>query len=116
MQTALLIAVGGKDNPAVDPIIHGLKGVVHHESSDSESSIDSVHSQEEEDFIEEDAGVEESDHAGESNVVEPYQFEPQYSSSGRDTDGSEHGDDDPGFGGDPVRQQNTDWYTFDFNS
>ncbi|KAI3369553.1 hypothetical protein L3Q82_007761 [Scortum barcoo] len=22
--------VGGKDNPAVDPIIHGLKGVVHH--------------------------------------------------------------------------------------
>ncbi|XP_068449984.1 receptor-type tyrosine-protein phosphatase gamma-like isoform X2 [Clinocottus analis] len=23
--------VGGKDNPAVDPIIHGLKGVVHHE-------------------------------------------------------------------------------------
>lgn len=22
--------VGGKDNPAVDPIIHGLRGVVHH--------------------------------------------------------------------------------------
>ncbi|KAI9530716.1 hypothetical protein NQZ68_000207 [Dissostichus eleginoides] len=78
------------------------------ESSVSESSIDSVHFQEEEDFIEEDAGVVESDHAGESYMVEPYQFEPQYSSSGRDTDGSEHGDDDPGFGGDPVRQQNTD--------
>ncbi|KAJ3602613.1 hypothetical protein NHX12_030362, partial [Muraenolepis orangiensis] len=22
--------VGGKDNPAMDPIIHGLRGVVHH--------------------------------------------------------------------------------------
>ncbi|XP_045931667.1 receptor-type tyrosine-protein phosphatase gamma-like [Micropterus dolomieu] len=28
---AVFIQVGGKDNPAVDPIIHGLKGVVHHE-------------------------------------------------------------------------------------
>ncbi|XP_034054464.1 transient receptor potential cation channel subfamily M member 1-like [Gymnodraco acuticeps] len=44
---------------------------INTQSSDSESSIDSVHFQEEEDFIEEDAGVE-------SNVVEPYQFEPQY--------------------------------------
>uniref|UniRef100_A0A8C5HB69 protein-tyrosine-phosphatase n=1 Tax=Gouania willdenowi TaxID=441366 RepID=A0A8C5HB69_GOUWI len=29
--TAVFFQVGGKDNPAVDPIIHGLKGVVHHE-------------------------------------------------------------------------------------
>ncbi|KAK2914596.1 hypothetical protein Q8A73_005190 [Channa argus] len=28
---AVFFQVGGKDNPAVDPIIHGLKGVVHHE-------------------------------------------------------------------------------------
>ncbi|XP_051930997.1 receptor-type tyrosine-protein phosphatase gamma-like isoform X2 [Hippocampus zosterae] len=28
---AIFLQVGGKDNPAVDPIIHGLKGVVHHE-------------------------------------------------------------------------------------
>ncbi|XP_077385775.1 receptor-type tyrosine-protein phosphatase gamma-like isoform X1 [Festucalex cinctus] len=28
---AVFLQVGGKDNPAVDPIIHGLKGVVHHE-------------------------------------------------------------------------------------
>ncbi|XP_029290051.1 electron transfer flavoprotein beta subunit lysine methyltransferase isoform X2 [Cottoperca gobio] len=47
------------------------------ELSDSESS-DSLHLQEEE-FIEEDAGVVDLDHAGELNVVEPYQFETQYS-------------------------------------
>ncbi|XP_077428797.1 receptor-type tyrosine-protein phosphatase gamma-like isoform X1 [Vanacampus margaritifer] len=28
---AVFLQVGGKDNPAVEPIIHGLKGVVHHE-------------------------------------------------------------------------------------
>ncbi|XP_058487247.1 receptor-type tyrosine-protein phosphatase gamma-like [Solea solea] len=28
---AVFFQVGGKDNPAVNPIIHGLKGVVHHE-------------------------------------------------------------------------------------
>uniref|UniRef100_A0AAQ4NN36 protein-tyrosine-phosphatase n=1 Tax=Gasterosteus aculeatus aculeatus TaxID=481459 RepID=A0AAQ4NN36_GASAC len=28
---AVFFQVGAKDNPAVDPIIHGLKGVVHHE-------------------------------------------------------------------------------------
>uniref|UniRef100_A0A3P8RCY6 Alpha-carbonic anhydrase domain-containing protein n=1 Tax=Astatotilapia calliptera TaxID=8154 RepID=A0A3P8RCY6_ASTCA len=28
---AVFFQVGGRDNPAVDPIIHGLKGVVHHE-------------------------------------------------------------------------------------
>ncbi|XP_056129873.1 receptor-type tyrosine-protein phosphatase gamma-like [Lampris incognitus] len=28
---AVFFQVGGKDNPAVDPIIHGLRGVVHHE-------------------------------------------------------------------------------------
>uniref|UniRef100_A0A665VAI3 protein-tyrosine-phosphatase n=1 Tax=Echeneis naucrates TaxID=173247 RepID=A0A665VAI3_ECHNA len=28
---AVFFQVGGKDNPAVEPIIHGLKGVVHHE-------------------------------------------------------------------------------------
>ncbi|KAM8915384.1 receptor-type tyrosine-protein phosphatase gamma-like isoform 2-T2 [Spinachia spinachia] len=28
---AVFFKVGTKDNPAVDPIIHGLKGVVHHE-------------------------------------------------------------------------------------
>ncbi|KAF7650885.1 hypothetical protein LDENG_00118750 [Lucifuga dentata] len=28
---AIFFQVGGKDNPAVDPIIHGLRGVVHHE-------------------------------------------------------------------------------------
>ncbi|XP_068997578.1 receptor-type tyrosine-protein phosphatase gamma [Embiotoca jacksoni] len=28
---AVFFQVGGKDNPAADPIIHGLKGVVHHE-------------------------------------------------------------------------------------
>ncbi|XP_040015037.1 receptor-type tyrosine-protein phosphatase gamma-like [Xiphias gladius] len=28
---AVFFQVGGKDNPAVQPIIHGLKGVVHHE-------------------------------------------------------------------------------------
>ncbi|XP_070697567.1 receptor-type tyrosine-protein phosphatase gamma-like [Pempheris klunzingeri] len=28
---SVFFQVGGKDNPAVDPIIHGLKGVVHHE-------------------------------------------------------------------------------------
>ncbi|KAM9365354.1 receptor-type tyrosine-protein phosphatase gamma-like [Pholidichthys leucotaenia] len=28
---AVFFQVGGKDNAAVDPIIHGLKGVVHHE-------------------------------------------------------------------------------------
>ncbi|XP_059185926.1 receptor-type tyrosine-protein phosphatase gamma-like isoform X1 [Centropristis striata] len=28
---AVFFQVGEKDNPAVDPIIHGLKGVVHHE-------------------------------------------------------------------------------------
>ncbi|XP_035008131.2 receptor-type tyrosine-protein phosphatase gamma isoform X2 [Hippoglossus stenolepis] len=28
---AVFFQVGGNDNPAVDPIIHGLKGVVHHE-------------------------------------------------------------------------------------
>ncbi|XP_028261737.1 receptor-type tyrosine-protein phosphatase gamma-like [Parambassis ranga] len=28
---AVFFQVQGKDNPAVDPIIHGLKGVVHHE-------------------------------------------------------------------------------------
>lgn len=25
-----VLQVGGKDNPALDPIIHGLRGVVHH--------------------------------------------------------------------------------------
>ncbi|XP_057701959.1 receptor-type tyrosine-protein phosphatase gamma-like isoform X1 [Corythoichthys intestinalis] len=28
---AVFLQVSGRDNPAVDPIIHGLKGVVHHE-------------------------------------------------------------------------------------
>ncbi|KAM9799687.1 receptor-type tyrosine-protein phosphatase gamma-like isoform 1-T1 [Syngnathus typhle] len=28
---AVFFQVGGQDNPAVEPIIHGLKGVVHHE-------------------------------------------------------------------------------------
>ncbi|XP_056886348.1 receptor-type tyrosine-protein phosphatase gamma-like isoform X2 [Takifugu flavidus] len=28
---AVFFQVGGKDNPALDPIIHGLRGVVHHE-------------------------------------------------------------------------------------
>ncbi|XP_029907017.1 receptor-type tyrosine-protein phosphatase gamma-like isoform X2 [Myripristis murdjan] len=28
---AVFFQVGGKDNPAVNPIIHGLRGVVHHE-------------------------------------------------------------------------------------
>ncbi|XP_077458632.1 receptor-type tyrosine-protein phosphatase gamma-like isoform X1 [Stigmatopora argus] len=28
---AVFLQVGGRDNPAVDPIIHGLKGVVHHD-------------------------------------------------------------------------------------
>ncbi|KAM9813913.1 receptor-type tyrosine-protein phosphatase gamma-like [Neosynchiropus ocellatus] len=28
---AVFFQAGGKDNPAVDPIIHGLRGVVHHE-------------------------------------------------------------------------------------
>ncbi|CAL8340760.1 unnamed protein product [Lota lota] len=28
---AVFFQVGGRDNPAVDPVIHGLRGVVHHE-------------------------------------------------------------------------------------
>ncbi|XP_061743231.1 receptor-type tyrosine-protein phosphatase gamma-like isoform X3 [Nerophis ophidion] len=32
---AVFFQVGGKDNPAADPIIHGLKGVVHHEKETS---------------------------------------------------------------------------------
>ncbi|XP_053723308.1 receptor-type tyrosine-protein phosphatase gamma-like isoform X8 [Synchiropus splendidus] len=28
---AVFFQAGGKDNPAVDPVIHGLRGVVHHE-------------------------------------------------------------------------------------
>lgn len=33
------LQVGGKDNPAVDPIIHGLRGVVHHGEKQSQYPV-----------------------------------------------------------------------------
>ncbi|TRY97490.1 hypothetical protein DNTS_008221 [Danionella cerebrum] len=38
---AVFFQVGAKDNPAVDPVIHGLRGVVHHDDDDDDD--DEVH-------------------------------------------------------------------------